>query len=284
MRTADGAAPPPAMVTCFSAPRCLSTSLMYSFNSRPGCRVVDEPTYASYVLATGAERPYKAELLRAQKTDGAEVLSDLAAMSERQRAEGGMLYVKHIAKLCGASPEMMEASCRCATNGGGRAFILLRDPARVLRSWTRVLPTSLEESGFPALERAFDALSRMVGASRVPVVDGAMLPANPRGALTALCAALGIAFDERMLAWPAGGCAEDGCWAPWWYESLHETTGFDASRRHGGGGGGAAAGAAGGGVGGGREEDEEYREILRECVRIYEKLRSSGSLIVPVDS
>ena len=245
----------------------------------------DEPTYGSYVHATGAERPYREELLQTQCTDGEEVLRQLASLSEQKRAEGGFLYVKHIAKLCGESAEMMEASCRCATTGGGRAFILLRDPARVLRSWTRVLPTSLEESGFPALEKAFDTLSRMVGASNVPVLDGTMLPENPRGTLMALCAALGIEFDERMLAWEAGGCPEDGCWAPWWYKSLHKSTGFDASRPSGDDSGTRKEGSSST-DGDNRDrgvDDDTYDEILRECVRIYGKLRSSGSLIVPID-
>ncbi|MEJ1935629.1 hypothetical protein WDZ92_36015, partial [Nostoc sp. NIES-2111] len=32
----------------------------------------------------------------------------------------------------------------------------------------------------------------------------------------ALCLALGIPFDEAMLAWPAGPRASDGVWAPAW--------------------------------------------------------------------
>jgi hypothetical protein len=41
-----------------------------------------------------------------------------------------------------------------------------------------------------------------------------------------LCAALGIAFDPAMLAWPPGPRATDGVWAPAWYQSVEQSTSF----------------------------------------------------------
>jgi hypothetical protein len=41
-----------------------------------------------------------------------------------------------------------------------------------------------------------------------------------------LCAALDIAFSEKMLCWPAGRRATDGVWAPVWYEAVEKSTGF----------------------------------------------------------
>ncbi len=35
--------------------------------------------------------------------------------------------------------------------------------------------------------------------------------------LRRLCAALGLAFDPAMLAWPAGPRASDGVWGAHWY-------------------------------------------------------------------
>ena len=43
---------------------------------------------------------------------------------------------------------------------------------------------------------------------------------------TLLCDALGIAFDEAMLAWPAGPRDTDGVWAPHWYAGVEASTGF----------------------------------------------------------
>ena len=54
--------------------------------------------------------------------------------------------------------------------------------------------------------------------------------ADPRGALTALCAACGIAFDEAMLAWPPGRRDSDGVWAPAWYDAVERSTGFAPPR------------------------------------------------------
>ncbi len=54
--------------------------------------------------------------------------------------------------------------------------------------------------------------------------------ANPRGMVSALCGALGIAFSETMLRWPAGRRASDGVWAPAWYDSVERSTGFGAPR------------------------------------------------------
>ena len=38
--------------------------------------------------------------------------------------------------------------------------------------------------------------------------------------------ALGVPFDDRMLAWPAGPRDSDGVWAPHWYDSVWASTGF----------------------------------------------------------
>ena len=42
----------------------------------------------------------------------------------------------------------------------------------------------------------------------------------------ALCSALGLAWDPAMLSWAAGARPEDGVWAPWWYGTTHQSTGF----------------------------------------------------------
>jgi len=58
------------------------------------------------------------------------------------------------------------------------------------------------------------------------VIDSADIRDDPEGMLRALCAAIGLVFDPAMLHWPAGPKPYDGVWAPHWYRSLHETTGF----------------------------------------------------------
>ena len=46
--------------------------------------------------------------------------------------------------------------------------------------------------------------------------------------LTALCAALDVSFNERMLLWPAGPRSSDGVWARYWYDAVQASSGFSA--------------------------------------------------------
>ena len=61
-----------------------------------------------------------------------------------------------------------------------------------------------------------------------PVVDAEAVRADPAGVLRRLCAALGLGFDQGMLAWPAGARASDGAWAAHWYAAVDDSTGFAA--------------------------------------------------------
>ena len=274
---------------------------MYSFNSRPETRVVDEPTYAHYVSTTGAKRPYEKELFASQNRDGRVVLATLRDDVVSARAKGEMVYVKHIAKLCTAPSGFIEEACETALlQGSGRAFILVRDPRRVLRSWTRVLPASLEESGFPGVEAAFDTLMRMTAGKGVAVVDAQAIAEKPRETLQRLCEVLDIAWDERMLAWERGGIPEDGCWASYWYTRVHESTCFQSAPKRDTATTSTTPGDAntssepGARVTTGMErssmkdeakdEDEftspERDAMMRECIRIYDKLRSSPLAIL----
>jgi hypothetical protein len=111
-------------------------------------------------------------------------------------------------------------------DGLSNAF-LIHAPEAALASYARKRPgpIGLDEIGLPAqlalFERAADRLGRAP-----PVIDGRDLQADPRGALGALCAALGLVFDASMLAWPPGPRDGDGVWAPAWYAEVEKSTGF----------------------------------------------------------
>ena len=89
---------------------------------------------------------------------------------------------------------------------------------------------SLEEIGLPAQLALFERAGGTPGRAP-PVVEGQDVLADPRGALTALCAACGIAFDAAMLSWPPGRRASDGVWAPAWYDAVERSTGFAPAAR-----------------------------------------------------
>ncbi|KAG6472089.1 hypothetical protein ZIOFF_069544 [Zingiber officinale] len=50
--------------------------------------------------------------------------------------------------------------------------------------------------------------------------------------LRGLCQDLDIPFQTSMLKWEAGPKSIDGIWAPWWYENVHKSTGFEKPNLH----------------------------------------------------
>ncbi|WP_236553966.1 HAD family hydrolase [Nocardioides sp. AX2bis] len=203
-------------VAMWSGPRNLSTAMMRSFENRADCSVVDEPLYAAYLAATGLDHPGRDEVVASQPTDPAVVLAELV--------EGPLAtplqYQKHMTHhlLPGFVPG--GPGGRGGPLGALRHAFLVRDPERVLTSYAKVRdePT-LEDLGLPQQVELFETHGG-------PVVDAADVLRDPRGTLGLLCAALGLAFDEAMLAWPAGPRGSDGVWAPHWYAGVEASTGF----------------------------------------------------------
>lgn len=204
-------------IAMWSGPRNLSTALMYSFAERSDCAVRDEPFYAAYLAATGADHPMRAEILAVQETDPARVS---AACKGSDTAGKPHLYMKHMAH------HMVEGFPLDWARGCANVF-LIRHPARVVASYARKREgPSLEDLGVLQQARLFATFADWTG--RAPlVIDAADIRADPRAALTALCAALGLPFEPAMLRWPAGGRAEDGVWAAHWYGAVHRSTGFE---------------------------------------------------------
>ncbi len=63
------------------------------------------------------------------------------------------------------------------------------------------------------------------------VIDADGFPAgDPRPICGRFAQRLGIEFTERMLQWPAGPRASDGVWAPYWYDAVWKSTGFESWR------------------------------------------------------
>ena len=103
---------------------------------------------------------------------------------------------------------------------------LIRDPARMIASYLRKREAAaFEDFG---LERQADFFEREADrlGQAPPVVDASDVLADPEGVLKPLCAALGIAWDPAMLAWPPGRRETDGPWAPHWYQAVEASTGF----------------------------------------------------------
>lgn len=210
--------PDPCRIAMWSGPRNLSTALMYSFAARGDCTVWDEPFYAAYLKATGIPHPMAAEVIAAGVPDPAQVAEAcLGPIPQAQR----LFYQKHM--TLHMIPEFDRGFMKGLTN-----VFLIRHPARVVASYSkkRESPT-LADLGFVQQAELFDEVSGWLGHAPT-VIDSADIRADPRQALTGLCARLGIAFTEKMLRWPAGPKQYDGVWAPHWYNAVHTSTGFDA--------------------------------------------------------
>ena len=216
------AARPPLRIAMWSGPRAISTALMRAFGNRRDCAVTDEPFYAAYLAATGLDHPLREEVIASQPTDWRAVA---AALTGPVPAGKPIWYQKHM------THHMIPGFGRDWIDDCDNAF-LIRAPEAVVASYAqkRDGAFSLEEIGLPAQVALFERAAQRLGRAP-PVVEGADVLADPRGMLGALCAALGVPFDEAMLSWPPGRRASDGVWAPAWYDAVEKSTGFAPPRR-----------------------------------------------------
>ena len=170
-------------IAMWSGPRNLSTAMMYSFGARSDFTVMDEPFYAAYLAATGADHPMADEIQNEHEQDPNKV-------SEACRASGSPhLYMKHM-------PHHMLDGFPLRWAEGCVNVHLIRHPARVIASYAakREAPT-LDDIGF---RQQADVYAKLGGV----VIDGTDIRADPAGMLRRLCDAINLPFDPAMLAWP----------------------------------------------------------------------------------
>ncbi|MFN3846358.1 MAG: HAD family hydrolase, partial [Paracoccaceae bacterium] len=199
--------------------RKLTTAIKYSFAARGDCAVLDEPFYAAYLTQTGLEHPMRRDVIASQSSDPSEV----ARLCLGPNPQGqSLFYQKHM--TLHMLPDWDLGFLRQLSN-----VFLIRHPARVVASYAKKRETpTLSDIGFVQQAALFDHVADFFGHAPM-VVDSADVRADPKGTLTRLCLALGIAFTERMLSWPVGPKLYDGIWAPHWYGEVHKSTGFGAA-------------------------------------------------------
>ncbi len=209
--------PDPHRIAMWSGPRNLSTAMMYAFAARGDCAVVDEPFYGAYLAATGIDHPMKQAVIAAQDNDPLAVGRALLGPIPQEQS---LYYQKHM------TLHMIPAFDRSFMRGLTNVF-LIRHPDRVVASYAkkREAPT-LADIGFVQQAELFDQVADWQG-NAPHVIDSGDIRANPTKALSDLCARLGIAFSPSMLHWPIGPKPYDGVWAPHWYGTVHNSTGFE---------------------------------------------------------
>lgn len=205
-------------VAMWSGPRNISTAMMRSFSSRSDCAVSDEPFYGCFLKASGADHPMREAVIDSMDCDWRSVADTLAGPVPGGRS---IWYQKHM-------PHHMVGPIAPDDLAGVTHAFLIRDPARMAASYAAKRESVTPEDLGVAAQRAFfDREADRLGTAP-PVIDSADVLRDPAGTLAALCAALGITWDEAMLAWPAGRHPADGVWAEHWYGRVEASTGFGA--------------------------------------------------------
>jgi hypothetical protein len=203
-------------IAMWSGPRNISTAMMRSFENRADTMVWDEPLYAHYLEKTGIDHPMAKEIIATYECDWRRVVDDLTGLAPRRCR---VFYQKHMCH------HMLE-DIGLGWLGEVTNCFLIRDPARVLTSYrAKRESVTLDDLGYPQQLRLFEAVRGIVGKAP-PVLDCDDVLADPRAMLEALCAGVGIGFDQSMLGWPPGRRDSDGLWAAHWYAAVEASTGF----------------------------------------------------------
>src|SRR4029453_12692523 len=137
----------PLRIAMWSGPRNISTALMRSWGNRPDTFVCDEPLYAHYLRATGAEHPGREEVIAAHEADWTRVAARLTGP-----VPGGkpIFYQKHMTHhlLPGIDRGWMQE----LTN-----VFLIRNPREVIVSYLKKNPRlEIEDTGLPQQAALFD--------------------------------------------------------------------------------------------------------------------------------
>ena len=203
-------------IAMWSGPRNLSTAMMRSFSSRADTFVSDEPFYGAFLKTSGADHPMREQVIAAMDCDWGSVAQSLAGSAP----DGSPIwYQKHMWH------HMVGPVGYDDFTGFTHAF-LVREPEQMIASYLRKREAAaFEDFGLDRQAEFFEREADRLGTSP-PVVDANDVLGDPQGTLSALCAALGIAWDEAMLSWPPGPRSTDGPWAPHWYAAVEASTGF----------------------------------------------------------
>ncbi len=203
-------------LACWSGPRNISTATMRAWENRTDTEVVDEPLYAWYLVHTGLDHPGRDEVIAAGETDWRLVVDSLT----RPWPDGpAVQYQKHMAQHL--VPNLPREWISSLHN-----VLLIRDPAEVVSSYLRSR-ASVTPDDIGVLQQL--ELRVLLGPS-VPVIDSADFLRAPEGYLRWLCSYAGVEFSDAMLTWPPGPRESDGVWAPYWYDAVQRSTGFEPYR------------------------------------------------------
>ena len=238
MKSKDGI----TRICLWSGPRNISTTLMYSFAQRDDTLVVDEPLYASYLCNTSAKEyhPGASEVIASQENDGKKVIDWMMGSHGKP-----LVFFKNM------THHLLDLDCSFMKDVVN--VILTRDPTEMIPSFVKVIENpTINDIGY-----AFHTeLQSYFEENNIPyiVLDSKLILQNPKGVLQQFCELIGVSFDENMLQWKKGPRKEDGVWAKYWYNNIHDSTGFMEYKRKS------------------ERFPERYQELLSSCKGHYKQL------------
>jgi hypothetical protein len=238
------------VIHCWTAPRSRSTALLYSFESRSDTIAVDEPLHCIFVTQRPKmTRSYRQNLLdgippqEAEESDHYKWPRQIVPFTDRLKdaigklkdQPDGVVFCKHLSKQgCMYNREKIESltvmhDLDSTVRITHRHALLLRDPVAILSSWDDIgdihgSDACVEQVGIVPMLTIYESLQQ--SSTSVAFVDSDELVVNPESVLARLCQDVGIPFTTEMLSWKSGPHECDGPWAPWWYRSLHKSTGW----------------------------------------------------------
>ena len=229
----------------WSGPRNVSTALMYSWGNRPDTSAIDEPFYAYYLVERDIEHPGWMETLDSQSSDYLTVIKNVLY----QKTDKPVLYIKNMTHH---SINMSLHFLDDLVN-----LFLIRDPGEVISSFIKNIPNpTMEDLGY---QKQWEMIEHLQSKGKdVFVVDSKELLTNPRIILEKMCVFAGIRFEESMLSWEAGPKEYDGVWAPYWYENVHRSTGFNRPEKKA------------------VKLSQQYKPLESECRVYYNKMKALG--------
>lgn len=229
-------------ICLWSGPRNISTALMYSFAQRKDTSVYDEPLYGYYLSQTDADEyhPGAEEVLESMETDGQKVVDWMMGPHDKPVA----FFKQMTHHLINLDRSFLDETIN---------IILTRDPKEMLPSYAKqVEKPSMRDVGYAQHLELLRYLQERESEFVVLTSKGVLI--DPPQTLRKLCNSIGIPFDEAMLSWEKGARPEDGVWAKYWYQNVHQSTGFKPYQP--------------------KTEPfpEELKPLLEKCRPIYEEL------------
>ena len=199
-------------ICLWSCPRNVSTALMYSFRSRLDTIVFDEPLYAHYLKVTNSNHPAREEVLDTQEKNGEKVVKDIILKD----------YPKHsFFKLMTHFLVDIDKSFLYSVIN----VIFIRNPKEIIHSYSKVISgPKMKDIGVKMQYELYHELKD--AGKELIVLDSKYLLQNPKKILSKLCDKIGIPFNNNMLEWTKGPKKEDGTWAKYWYQNIHNSTTF----------------------------------------------------------